>query len=335
MRTSLTLAACLGKPVTIRNIRGTRSVGGLRPHHLACVRAAHEICGAPSDALEAGQTKLVFEPGAIRAGTYTYEVAQAGSTNLVLQTIALPLCFSETPTIVKVNGGTHNPKAPCFEYLAHVWVPLMRRIGLPMGIGMAKAGFYPKGGGTLVAQIEGGLRPESLQALDLMERGELKSVDLAVKIANHPMSVGYRLRKAANYQMKRRGLATEDLELEIELIDAFDPAACCVVRAAFENTQTVSVGVSTKGKTPEGAAADAVGEVADFADEEKSAGAALDAYSADQVMVPLALAPGPSRFTTSCITEHCLTNAALIQKIAARSVDIQGEKGKPGTIRIR
>ncbi|MBN1344239.1 MAG: RNA 3'-phosphate cyclase [Phycisphaerae bacterium] len=334
VRTALTLAACLGKAVTIRKIRDNRAVSGLRPQHLTAVRAIGQICGARIGEPQVGQTKIEFHPGPVKAGAYTFEVGTAGSTTLVLQTIALPLMLAEGPSIIKVTGGTHNPKAPCFEYLAHAWVPLLRMLKMNLGIGLARAGFYPHGGGTIVAQIDGGVRPDALEPIELMERGELKAFRGIVKLAGHPMNIGYRARKAALHQLERRGIAAPGANIEIELIEALDAAACCVLWVEFEHTFSSAVGVSSKGKTPEGAASDAVGELADFLAPEKGGQTALDPHAADQLMLPLVMVPGTSRYTTSKVTEHCLTNASVIEQITGRSVRIEGNKDEPGTITV-
>jgi len=332
LRTSLTLSACLGKPITIRNIRGNRRVAGLRPQHVTAVRAVAQICGVQTEELTVGQTMLVFRPGPIKAGTYALDIGTAGSTGLILQTVALPLALADGQSLLKITGGTHNPKAPCFDYLAYAWVPLLRRIGVRISVGMPRAGFYPSGGGTLVAQIEGGTKPEVLEPMTLLERGALRSLKGAVKIANHPINIGHRMRRAAQLQMERRGL--KPIEMEIEVIDAADAGGYCAIWAAFDDTHTACVGVTGKGKTPESSGADAVGGMADFLDAEKSGRAGLDPNAADHMMLPLALAGGPSRLTTSRVTRHCVTNAAVIEQVTGRSVTIEGRLDKPGTVTV-
>ncbi len=332
LRTSLTLSACLGKPITITNIRSNRTVAGLRPQHVTAVRAVAQICGVEMEELTVGQTKLVFRPGPVQTGTYALDIGTAGSTGLILQTVALPLALGEGQSLLKITGGTHNPKAPCFDYLAYAWVPLMRSVGVNMSVGMPRAGFYPRGGGTLVAQIEGGVQPGALVPMTLLERGALRSLKGAVKIANHPINIGHRMRRAAGLQMERRGL--KPIQMEIEVIDATDAAGYCAMWAAFDDTHTACVGVTDKGKTPESAGAEAVGGMADFLDAEKSGRAGLDPNAADQMMLPLALAGGPSRFTTSKVTRHCVTNAAVIEQMTGRSVTIEGRLGKPGTVTV-
>ncbi len=332
VRTAMTLAACLRQEIVIRKIRANKSFGGLRPQHLTAVRALAQVTGTALDDLETGQTLLLYHPKNIVSGRHSFEVASSGSTCLVLQSILLPLAFGEGVSLLKLTGGTHNPKAPCFEYLAGTWLPLLKQIGFSFGLGMAQAGFYPRGGGTVVAQVEGDVQRDSLTPLNLTDRGEFKSLSGVIKIANHPMSVGYRMRRAAHAVMDRRGI--QPVDMDIEVIEADDPASCCILELEYEHTRTTYVGVSTTGKTPEGAASEAVGAIADFMDEEKSGRAALDPFAADQMIAPLSLVPGTSRFTTSMITDHVLTTASVVERMTGRKIVIEGEKDKPGTITL-
>jgi RNA 3'-terminal phosphate cyclase (ATP) len=332
LRTAMTLSACRGLPVRIRGIRAGRAAPGLRAQHLVATQAIAQICGARIDNPSIGQTQLTFEPGVIKPGDYRFEVGTAGSTCLIFQTIAIPLALAGGPSTVTIIGGTHNPKAPCFEYLRHVWGPFLEQIGFRMNIEMPRAGFYPRGGGIVTARIAGDAKREQLKPLELTERGELKFVGGVIKVANEPMSMAYRLRKAALWQLSRRGIS--GLEIETKVVEAFDSAGFCFLWADFENTRTASYAISGKARTPEGAGAEAANGLADYLDKAKSAGGALDPHAADQIMLPLALAQGPSRFTTSEISEHLLTNANVIRQITGRPVKVEGEKGKPGCVTI-
>ncbi len=332
LRTSLTLAACLQKPVRISNIRAGRSVAGLRPQHLVAVRAIGQICGVDLSELSVGRTELTFRPAPIRPGDHTFEIGTAGSTCLVLQTVALPLALAGEDSRVEITGGTHNPKAPCFEYVERIWAPFLARIGFNLDVQMHRAGFYPHGGGRVTARIRALDRRGAIKPLRLIERGELKSLTGVAKIAVEPMNVGYRLVKAASWQLSRRGIT--GLDMGIEVVEAFDRGGLCFLQLDFEHTRAGFFGISSKAKSPEGAGCDAAAAVADFLDESKSAKAAVDPHAADQLMLALSLAEGPSEYTTSEITEHCITNAAVITQITGRSVTIEGEKGKPGRVLI-
>ena len=62
---------------------------------------------------------------------------------------------------------------------------------------------------------------------------------------------------------------------------------------------------------------------------------AVDHHLADQLLLPLALAGGRSRFSTDTITEHLLTNAAVIRQfLPACEIDARGKKGQPGTVEV-
>jgi len=333
LRTALTLSACLGKDITIRNIRANRAVPGLRPQHLAAVHAVARICGVQLGEIPTGQTELVFKPGPVSPGAFAREIGTAGSACLVLQTMALPLALAGESSILKITGGTHNPRAPSFDYLATVWAPFMRSIGLPIALGLPRHGFYPRGGGVVVAQIEGGANPDQLEPIELTERGKLVQLTGAVKIASNPIGIGYRMRKSMDHHLSRRKVG--GLDMEIQLIEADDPAAVGLLAAEFEHSRTTVVGVSNKGKSPESVAADVVNDMADFLDADRSGRAACDPCAADQFMLPLALIPGQSRYTTSRITSHCLTNAAVIEQMTGRTIEIDGEKDKPGRVTIR
>jgi RNA 3'-terminal phosphate cyclase (ATP) len=59
-----------------------------------------------------------------------------------------------------------------------------------------------------------------------------------------------------------------------------------------------------------------------------------DQYLADQLLLPLAFASGASEFRTSRVTLHLVTNAAVIQSFLPARVQIMGEIGQPGLVRV-
>ncbi|HLH28717.1 MAG TPA: RNA 3'-terminal phosphate cyclase, partial [Acidimicrobiales bacterium] len=65
-------------------------------------------------------------------------------------------------------------------------------------------------------------------------------------------------------------------------------------------------------------------------------GAAVDPHSADQILLPLAFAPGRSDFTVSEVTEHLRTNVDTIGAFLDRSITIEepAAEGRPGRVVI-
>ena len=64
-------------------------------------------------------------------------------------------------------------------------------------------------------------------------------------------------------------------------------------------------------------------------------GAAVDQHLADQLLLPMALATGRSRFTADAVTQHLQTNADVIRHfLPGCTIDIRGKKGQPGSVEV-
>ena len=61
----------------------------------------------------------------------------------------------------------------------------------------------------------------------------------------------------------------------------------------------------------------------------------MDRHLADQVLIYLARAPGPSAFTTEEITLHLLTNVWVIEQFLGPCFQVLGQQGEPGEIRCQ
>ena len=85
-----------------------------------------------------------------------------------------------------------------------------------------------------------------------------------------------------------------------------------------------------RGKPAERVADEVVDALQDFLKTE----AACDPHLADQLILPMALAGGTSRLTTSRVTPHLLTTVRIVQQILGCPVQIGGEEGSPGHVTI-
>ena len=329
LRTALTLSLLTGRPFRIVKIRANRDKPGLRPQHLSAVEAAAALGEAEVVGASVGSRDLSFRPGRYAPRDLTIDIGTAGATALVLQTLHLPLALrADRPVRVTLAGGTFNESAPSFPFLATTWRAHLALLGAPISLAMPSAGFYPRGGGRLDAWIEPA--PAGLRPLVQAGRGPLVRIRGEAGVAQLPSGVAERMRAQAEARLAGRGLRAE-----IELVrwsSASPGAAISLVAEHAGGPPTTFVGLGKRGKPAEAVADEAVDELLAFEDVDDGA---IDPHSADQVLVPLALAPGPSRFTVSAVTEHLRTNVTTIRAFLDRTIEIEESgRGRPGRVSI-
>ena len=66
---------------------------------------------------------LEFRPEQVTPGNYQFAVGTAGSATLVLQTVLPSLLTTSATSTLTLEGGTHNPLAPPFDFLARSFMP--------------------------------------------------------------------------------------------------------------------------------------------------------------------------------------------------------------------
>jgi RNA 3'-terminal phosphate cyclase (ATP) len=154
LRTSLALSLVTGQAFHIRNIRAARRKPGLLRQHLTAVNAAAEIGQAKVEGAALASRELVFHPGDVAAGRYHFVVGSAGSATLVLQSILPALIVASGPSKIVLEGGTHNPHAPPFDYLQKTFLPILNRMGPTITATLERPGFYPAGGGKFMVTIK-------------------------------------------------------------------------------------------------------------------------------------------------------------------------------------
>jgi RNA 3'-terminal phosphate cyclase len=101
--------------------------------------------------------------------------------------------------------------------------------------------------------------------------------------------------------------------------------------AEFEKSACCYTSLGELHKPAERVADEAVDALLEFV----ASGGAIDQYLADQILLPLSLVRGESRFRTCQVTSHLTTNAEVLRAFLPVEIDIQGEEGSPGLVRIR
>lgn len=313
LRTSLTLSVLTGQAFRMTRIRARRSRPGLQRQHLAAVDAARRISAARIEGAEVDSQTLLFEPNRVRAGSYEFAIGTAGSSTLVLQTILLPLMLAQSPSSLRVVGGTHNLAAPPYEFLARAYLPLLARMGARVTLELERWGFYPRGGGEILARVE----PGRLEPLSLTERGVLRGIRAEATVAALPRHIAERELGVAARQL---ALSADCLELR-ELPRDMGPGNVLTITVSHEHVTEVFTGFGERGVPAESVASAACRAARDYL----AAEAATGPHLADQLLLPLAIAGG-GKFTTTELTSHFASNAGIIARFLPLSVTAE-ERG--------
>jgi RNA 3'-terminal phosphate cyclase (ATP) len=317
LRSSLALSVATGKPFRIERIRAARAKPGLMRQHLTAVEAAALISGAEVTGAELGSTSLAFTPGAARPGSYRFSIGTAGSTTLVLQTILPPLLLAPGASRIVLEGGTHNPGAPPFDFLEKTYLPIVERMGPRVAARLARPGFHPAGGGRLEVEVEPVV---SLRGLELLERGALRRRAGRAVIANLPRHIAEREVKVLQ---KRLGWLPGSFTVE-EVSGSSGPGNVVIIEIESEQVCEVITAFGALGRPAESVAGDAVRQCRAYLRSEAPVGEHL----ADQILLPLALA-GRGRFRTRGLSRHATTQIDLLRRfleieIAVEEIAVDG-----------
>jgi RNA 3'-terminal phosphate cyclase (ATP) len=325
LRTALALSILTGTAIRVENIRAHRPKPGLMAQHLKALEAAAAVAEARVDGATLHSTVLTFEPGALRGGDFRFDIGTAGSACLVLQTVLLPLCYARTVSHLTITGGTHVPWSPCYHYLEQQWLPSLRTLGVRAEAQLQLAGFYPRGGGWLHATIH----PDTaLRPLRVVERGVLRRIRGVSAVANLDLSVAERQRRQA---LLRLGPHEVPVEIELLRLPARGKGTLLLLIADCAGGRACYSALGAPGKPAERVADEAVTALDAFL----ATDGAVDQYLADQLVLPMALAPGVSELRTSCVTPHLLTNCEIVRRFLPSDIRIEGDAGRPGLLRIR
>lgn len=335
LRTALALAALTKRPLYIENVRSGRRNPGLRPQHLAAVRAMAMLCDADVEGDGLGSKTVNFIPQHVaEGGQYTFDISElagqssAGSLTLLLQALFLPLAFSSQDSELVVVGGTHVRWSPPYHYLAHVYRPLVESLGFDLDLELRRWGWYPRGSGEVVARIKGlGPDPKGLTPWHVEKRGKLLEVLGISAASNLPRHIIERQRERALAYFRSR-----HIKPDIDLVEApsLGKGTVLFLLAQYER---INAGFTGYGRVRY-PAEDVADDATDAFEAHRANEGALDPYLADQILLPLALVPGNSFYTTSRVTRHLLTVAWLIERFLDRNVTVRGQEGAPGGIGV-
>jgi RNA 3'-terminal phosphate cyclase (ATP) len=318
LRLSIALAAILGQPLHIYNIRQNRPQPGLRPQHLEAVLTAGRLCDAKLEGASVGSHDLRFTPKKVKGGRIEAEIGTAGSIPMLMMTV-LPICvFAEDVVNLHVSkGGTDVSHSPTINYLRSVLLPVLRQMGINAHLTVHKYGYYPKGMGEATLTVE---PCKSLQPIHMEVFGKIKTIKgVSVCTFLSERKVAERQAKTANEYLEEKGYMAN-----IQIInDRSNPLQNGSSLVLWAETDTgVILGADAIGELRK--TSETVGkEASEKLYAEISAMPTVDMHLADMLIPYIALAKNRSQYLTRKMSDHLETNVWLAEKMLRVSFNIK------------
>lgn len=325
MRFAVALSGLSGRPVEIVNARAKRRKPGLRPQHVAAVRACAELCDARIEGVAVGSGTLRFHPGPrIRGGSHVFSVGTAGSASMLALTLLPLAAFADAPLEIRLRGGVFQDFAPSPIHMQHVLLPILARMGLRASLEVARPGYVPAGGGELLLRVTPVER--ALAPLTLLDPGRVETV-AGIALSSHLAARHVSERMAGTCEER---LLAAGLRCEIDRIeDERAPQAGASLCIWAESSTSCRFGADRAGAPRR--SSEAIGRfVAKRFLADVASGATTDRHLADQLVVFAALARGDSRWVPARWTQHLDSNLWLVEHFGAavrrlgRTLEVQG-----------
>src|SRR5262249_6268487 len=217
----------------------------------------------------------------------------------------------------------HVKSAPCFHFLNVTWRRYLERLGIQIGLRLDRAGFYPRGGGSVRAFLQ---PADCLHSLRLIQRGNINSASGFSAVAGLPDHIARRQSRRLTTRLRDRGITVETHDEE------WDGGPGTVLAVIFEQAPvpTLFFALGARGKPAEAVADELLSDVFAWLD----ADAPVDPHSADQLVLPLALAEGASELRVSTLTRHLTTNIDVVRHFLDREITCEGAEDEAGVVRI-
>lgn len=325
LRSSLGLSLITGRPLRLTRIRAGRQRPGLQPQHVICVEAAARVGNARVVGGSIGSQEIEFHPAAVVGGVFAFDIRTAGSATLVLQTILPALILANGNSKVSITGGTHNPFAPPVDFLQSVYLPLLQRMGPNVNLQLERYGFFPAGGGKVVAEIAPSNR---LEGFDLLERGDLRECSVRALVSRLPLEIARREVRAVVQELGWASSSGQAEEVGSNgpgnvVMATIESAECCELLSEF----------GKRGVPAEQVAKRLAGEVKAYLSHDAPVGEHL----ADQWLLPLGLAvwqSGRSQgFRTGPLSLHAMTHLEILKAFLGVQAHVETEAER-GTVRV-
>jgi RNA 3'-terminal phosphate cyclase (ATP) len=322
LRLSIALASILGEDLHLYNIRKRRRQPGLRPQHLEAVLTAAKLSDAEIEGASLNSQEIWFRPGEIVGGRIEAEIGTAGSIPMLLLTV-LPICIYARGSVQihVTKGGTDVRHAPTINYLKHVLLPTLERIGLKSSLKVHRYGYYPKGMGETALTVQTCQKLSSLQLEEFGKLEKLRGVSVCTFLKER--RVAGRQAETARKYLEARGFKAE-IDVFYDESNPLQRGSSLVLWAQTDGGAILgsdAIGEIRKSSEAVG------GEAAKKISRELEVKATVDIHLADMLVPYVALAEGDSVYLTRSMTEHLDTNIWLTQRILGTEFKIEKKEG--------
>ncbi|RLF48576.1 MAG: RNA 3'-terminal phosphate cyclase, partial [Thermoplasmata archaeon] len=274
LRTAVSLAGVFGESIEVYNIRAGRPNPGLRKQHMTAIRVVSEICNGDVEGLSEGSKTIRFYPGEVRGGNFVFDIGTAGSVSLVIQAFLPVVVAHGKECRVVLRGGTDVKWAPPIDYIRHVFIPVLEKMGIRVDVDVRRRGYYPVGGGEVLISVH----RCDIHGVSINEKGDMLGVVGFINLSRLSEDVVRRLKHSISLSMLKYELG--DVEFHVERASALSPGIGAVLVAKYAKTLLGSAGVGEKGLR-----AEVLGKnIARSLIEEVNGCGTLDVYMCDQIM---------------------------------------------------
>jgi RNA 3'-terminal phosphate cyclase (ATP) len=214
------------------------------------------------------------------------------------------------------------------HFIREIFLPVLTGMGPEVKVSLRVYGFYPRGGGEVEAHVRPIMEGASLHRPAFPEKKSVWAVRGISAVANLPLSIAERQKKAAMEVLREIKI---DTDIKVTSVSAPSPGTFVFLKAEGGACIAGFSSVGIRGKRAEVVGSEAASAFLQYYHRD----GCIDPHLADQIVIYLALAPGTTSFTTTAITPHLLTNLAVIKKFLDVQYTVEGQVSGPGRISIR
>lgn len=306
LRNAVAFSVLTGETIKVTNIRKNRTTPGIKAQHYVAIKSIADIFNAEAKGFEIGSSELTFKPGEIKGGVYKFDVGTAGSMTLIFQAIILACMKSKEQLTVSLSGGTDVKSSPSWDYFEHVYLPLIKKMGVTVYPQLLTRGYYPRGGGEAVITIN---PCEKIKPLKLSDEEEFTDIQGKINISNLSDNIATRIKHTIVKNLLKNDLmASITIDKKTSLSPGVGATLCT-------NSKKTILGSTVLGE--KSMPSEELGQnVANNLLKEIQSYATLDKYAFDQILPFMVLAKknGKSTCRISKLSNHASTNMWLAKQ---------------------